>query len=81
MTEDNGQPKPLQKRATARITIEWDPNTGNVSYNADGMNLMEELGVIEYARHIRTQSVLPTASGPRVIPAGVPLMPHLRSRS
>ena len=56
------------KRPIAGITIEWDPNTGTAFVAPTGCNLMEQLGLLDYARELLLQKVRPTQQENLVIP-------------
>ena len=47
------------KRPLARITIEWDPNTGALNLDGNGANAMEQVGMLNWASLAVIQSAQP----------------------
>jgi hypothetical protein len=68
----------VPKRPRATIRIEWDPNTGEIGYNASGCHPMEEIGAIHMALAIRMDALRKPNGADRLVLAPGPL-PSIRN--
>lgn len=59
-------PKIDDPRPCAVLTLEWNPNTGQFSYDAHDANLMEQLGLMMFA--CMTVYAKQAGVGARIIP-------------
>jgi hypothetical protein len=67
-----------QDRPVVTIIIGWNPNTGQLDLNAKDANPAEILGVLQMATLEAYMATKRPAPGGRIIPASMPMTPHLK---
>lgn len=63
-TEVNGG---LPQRQIGQIVIQWDPNTGRLGFQSQGLTPVEEVGVTTWFTHLRMKMFLEQNDNQQVI--------------
>lgn len=76
-TKTNGGLEGLPKRAIGQIVIQFDPNTGGMAFQSQGMTPIEEIGASVWFTNLRMKAFLEANDNKQVVlaPPGARIVP------